>query len=86
LEQILPHPHALSGLQTDVRWVPGAVLRLAQFLDRKHGRYRFCHAKLPELITAPETWQAYSDRYLDPRAWHRKIAGCYGDNRAGAWS
>jgi hypothetical protein len=52
--------------------------RLGQFLDQTPaGRYRLYHATLPEFLTSPSTRDAHPDLYVDPIAWHERIAASY---------
>ncbi len=76
----------LGRILAEDRWLPGALERLGQFLDREGGRYRLYHSTFPEFLTSRGTREKHLDCYLDPLEWHRKIVAhfltAYGDNWA----
>lgn len=83
----LDHEHVADFVQLEIerRWISGALDRLAQFLRVEGDGLHFYHATLPEFLHAAETRRAYPDCYLDPREWHRKIAGYYVETYAADW-
>jgi WD40 repeat protein len=63
-----------GAIESEERWLEGALGRLGPFLDRADGGYELYHATFAEFLTAAETQRTHPRDYLNAVEWHRKIA------------